>query len=122
MSVFSTTAKNSMLDALSPAHAVLHTGDPGADGTANRIGGDFSTAKSCTFSAAASGERALSAAIDWTGLSSEQSVTWVSFWSDSAGSPDTFIGKAELTGDTAANTDGDFRITTDTKLAINDPA
>ena len=120
MSVFSENAKDKMLDALTPVHAVLHTGDPGAAGTTNRIGGDFSTAESCSFSAASGGERALAAQVDWTGLTPSQSVTWASFWTDSTGSPGDFEGKTALTGDSAANSAGEFSITTATKLKITD--
>jgi len=123
MSVFSTAAKDLMLAGITPAWAVLHTGDPGSNGTSNRIGDDNATTqKSCTFAGASGGERALSAPLEWEGasaLSPSQAVSWASFWSDNSG-PDVFLGKVELTGDSAANSAGEFSITTATKLKITD--
>lgn len=116
MSVFSEAGKNQMLDGLSPDQVQLHSGDPGAAGTANRVGGAAGEA-SATFAAASAGERALSAQVDFTGLSASQSVTWFSVWG--AG---TFLGKGQLTGDLAANAAGEISLTTATKLVLEDPA
>lgn len=117
MSVFSTAAKNAMLDALQPDEAQLHNGDPGATGTANRVGGANGEA-AAVFAAAASGARALNADVDFTGLAADQSVTWYSVW-DAA----VFLGKAQITaGDVAANAAGEYTLTTDSKLVLADPA
>ena len=119
MSVFSTAAKNSMLDALTVNQAQLHNGDPGAAGTANRVGGANGEA-AVTFASADGGERAVQSAVDFTGLDGDQSVTWVSFWNTSGS---VFQGKAQVTsGDVAANAAGEWTLTTATKLTITDPA
>ena len=118
MSVFSASAKNTMLDALTPNQLQLHNGDPGAAGTANRVGGGDGE-EAATFAAASGGERALSASVDFTGLAASQSVTWFSVW-NTAGP--TFLGKGEISsGDVAANAAGQFSLTTATKLILQDP-
>jgi hypothetical protein len=115
MSVFSETAKNSMLGGISPDEIRLHNGDPGAAGTANRVGGSDGE-ESATFASASGGERALSSPVEFTGLAASQSVTWFSVW-DGA----TFLGKGQITsGDVAANAAGAFTLTTGTKLVLDD--
>ena len=117
MSVFSTTAKNAMLDALEPEEIQLHDGDPGAAGTANRVG-DTDGEAAAVFAAASSGSRALNAQVDFTNLDPLQSVTWISVW-DAA----VFLGKAQITsGDVAANAAGEWSATTDCSLDLEDPA
>jgi len=116
MSVFSTEGKNIMLDGLTPDEVQLHDGDPGSSGTANRVGGTDGE-EAATFSAASGGERALASQVDFTGLDGGQTVTWFSVWEGA-----TFVGKGELTGDTAANAAGEISLTTDTKLILEDPA
>jgi len=113
MSVFSTAAKNSMLDALAPDKIQLHTGDPGSAGTANAISDSDEVA---SWDAAAAGERALAAAVEYTTLDPSQAVSWVSVWDDTV-----FLGKGELTGDSAANAEGEYTVNTCT-LKIDDPA
>ena len=118
MSVFSATAKNAMLDSLTVNQAQLHNGDPGAAGTANRVGGENGE-EAVTFAAASGGERAVSTNVDFTGLTASQSVTWVSFWNTTG---PVFQGKAQITaGDVAANAAGAWTLTTATKLALTDP-
>ena len=117
MSVFSTVAKNAMLDALQPDEIQLHNGDPGAAGTSNRVGGANGEA-AAAFAAAASGSRALNADVDFTGLTASQSVTWISVWDDTV-----FLGKAAVSsGDVAANAAGAWSATTATALTLSDPA
>lgn len=118
MSAFSTNAKNAMLDALTPDRARLHSGDPGSTGTANAEG----TLTAATFAAAASSARALSSAVNFTGLGANQSVTWFSVWDNNGGSP-LFLGRGEITsGDVAANAAGEYTLTTATALQLNDPS
>ena len=117
MSVFSGDAKDTMLDALTADEVQLHDGDPGASGTANRIG-DENGVEAATFAAASGGERALAEQVDFTGLDASQSVTWFSVWT--AGTS-TFLGKGELSGDLAANAAGEISLTTATKLILDDP-
>jgi hypothetical protein len=111
---FSTTAKNTMLDALTADRVRLHSGDPGAAGTNNALGAGLSAA---TFDAAASGERVLSAQVDVTGLAASQSVTYFSVWKN-AGT--VFEGSGQITtGDVTANASGEYSLTTATKLTIS---
>jgi hypothetical protein len=117
MSVFSTDAKNAMLDALEPDEIQLHDGDPGAAGTSNRVG-DTDGEAAAVFAAASSGSRALNAQVDFTNLSPLQSITWISVWDATV-----FLGKAEVTaGDVAANAAGEWSATTATALTLADPA
>lgn len=117
MSVFSTTAKNAMLDALTCDEIQLHSGDPGASGTANRVGGTDGEA-AATFAAAASGSRALSSDVNFTNLGDSTSITWISVWNSTG---PVFQGKAQLTGDLASNSNGEFTVTTATTLDLDDP-
>ena len=114
---FSTTAKNTMLDALTVDRIQLHSGDPGAAGTANVVA---DTKLAATFAAASNGERALSTDVDYTGLSANQSVTYISFWKNDG---TVFHGSKALTGDQAANASGEYTVkATTTKLSLTDPA
>jgi len=113
MSVFSTAAKEAMLDALGPDAIQLHDGDPGSAGTDNVIS---DTKQAAAWDAASSGERALSEPEEYTGLTPAQSITWVSVWDDTV-----FLGKGQLTGDLAANANGDFTVNT-CPLKLDDPS
>jgi hypothetical protein len=118
MSVFSTDAKDAMLDALTCDEIQLHDGDPGAAGTANRVG-DTDGVETAVFAAASSASRALNANVDFTNLSADQSVTWISVWESGV----QFQGKAQITsGDVAANAAGEYTVTTATSLDLDDPA
>lgn len=112
--MFTDAAKNTMLDALTIDGVRLHSGDPGASGTANQVG----DLESATFAAASGGERALSSTVAFTGLTGSQTVTYFSAWNGA-----TFVCSAAITGgDTTANAAGEYSLTTQTKLALTDPA
>jgi hypothetical protein len=113
---FSTTAKNTMLDALTPNRVRLHSGDPGAAGTANTIAAYGLTA--ATFATAASGERAMSSDVAFSGGAALQSVTYYSVWN--ATGP-TFLGSGQITiGDVAANAAGEYTLkAANTKMAVS---
>src|SRR3954462_14969489 len=92
---------NSILDALCrnvawtpPAgfFVKLHTGDPGASGTANAAGNTTRVAATC--SAASAGSITNSADVAWTNVSTAETYTHVSFWS--ASSAGTFLGSDDL--------------------------
>lgn len=111
---FSTAAKNTMLDALTADRVQLHSGDPGAAGTSNALGSKVA----CTFAAASSGSRALSAQVDFTGLSANQSVTYYSVWNNNGGSP-IFLGSGSIgSGDVTANASGAYSLTTGCTLSL----
>jgi hypothetical protein len=78
----------------------LHTGDPGAAGTANAFGD--TTRQVATFAAAdADGTIETSADMGWSAVSAAGTVTHVSFWSAVTGG--TFLGSDDLaTGRTLA--------------------
>ena len=117
----SATVANAILDAYcrsvawsEPAsfNVKLHTGDPGAAGTANAAG--ETTRKAVTFSAASGGAITNSGAVSWTIYPNGTDViTHVSFWDDiSAGN---FIGSDALAasrspaaGDTVTLAAGDL--------------
>lgn len=114
---FSTTAKNTMLDALTADRIQLHSGDPGVDGTGNVIAG---TMKEATFAAANAASRALSSDVAYTDLTPAQSITHVSFWKNDG---TVFHGGQALTGDKAANASGEYTVkAATTKLSLSDPA
>ena len=110
----STVAKNQALDAISVDRVRLHSGDPGADGTANALG----SLTAVTLAAASNGSRAFSAQVDFTGLGANQSVTWFSLWLN-AGT--VYKGKGQITsGDTQANASGAYSLTTACALTLAD--
>ena len=112
---FSTTAKNTMLDALTGDRVRLHSGDPGAAGTSNTIAAAGLTAS--TFAAASSGARALQTDVAFTGLNASQSVTYFSFWKNTG---TVFEGSGQITsGDVTANSAGEYTLkATTTTMAI----
>ena len=72
----------------------LHTGDPGAAGTANAAG--ETARQQVTFgSAAASGSVANTAAVTWTAVSTTETVSWWSVWT--ASSAGTHVGNIQMT-------------------------
>ena len=93
---------NSMLDALargvdypgnSAVYVKLHTGDPGAAGTANAAGN--TTRQQATFAAASGGANASNADVVWTNVNTAETYSHVSYWTASSGG--TFLGSAPLT-------------------------
>jgi len=104
MATFSTDALNDALDGLDLAQVSLHSDDPGTDGSNLIAGGGKQAA---TFNAAASGERALNADVDFTGLGASQAVTHFGVWGTGG---TTFMCGAPLTGDQAANAAGEYSL------------
>lgn len=75
-------------------YAKLHTGDPGANGTANAAA--ETTRKAMTFgSAAAAGSIASTAAVAWNALAAAETEAWVSYWD--ASTAGTFLGRDDVT-------------------------
>lgn len=112
MATSSTTADD-ILDAIGNASSFvisglyiqLHTGDPGASGTANVA--TNSTRKSCSFAASSGGSMASDAEILWTAVPATETYTYASVWD--ASSSGTFVGSGTVTNGsvTAGN---NFRI------------
>jgi len=112
---FVEATKNAMLDAVVFDRIRLHSGAPGAAGTDNALGAGLSAA---TFAAASSSSRALSSAVLVTGLDANQSVTHFSVWTN-AGT--VFRGSEAITsGDTTANSAGEFSLAVGTTLTLSD--
>lgn len=113
-SYFTDTVKNSMLDGLEPDKISLHNGNPGTAGTSNEITGGGYARVAATFDAAAAGVRALSSQVDFSGPASDP-VSWFGVWDDTV-----FLGAGQITeGDTSFNSEGEFALTTDTELRID---
>lgn len=91
-------------------HAQLHSADPGAAGTTAAVGSRVAVG---TGSTDADGDITFSN-VAFTGLSANQAVSHVSFWSASTGG--TCYATSATTGDTAANAAGAI---TATSLVIN---
>jgi hypothetical protein len=121
MATWEDAAKEEALDAVTADLVQLHDGDPGANGDANTV----STKVACSFGAASGGVRALSGDVNYTGLTPDDQVQFITFWEDS--SPDVLkvvLSRAagDITGDLAVNSEGEFTIKSDTALRLNDPS
>lgn len=94
---------NALLDSFSGSWLQLHTGDPGADGTANVA--TETTRKQVTLTTASGGTNSNSAAISWASYPATETITHVSLWSAStAGTFEisgTVTSGAVSSGDTA---------------------
>jgi hypothetical protein len=101
---FSTAALNQALDGITIDRVMLHSGDPGATGSANQV----SALQAATFNAASGAARALNADVAFTGLTANVGVTWFSVWLN-AGT--VFKGRFQITsGDVAANAAGEYTL------------
>ena len=72
----------------------LHTGSPGAAGTANVASN--STRKSTTMSAASAGDKANNQSISWTSVPTTETYTFFTVWT--ASSAGTFLYSGAITG------------------------
>lgn len=106
--------RNLLLDASDIDTISLHSGDPGVSGTANEVTGGGYARQPATFASAANGEKALSATVSFT-TSPSQAVTHLGFWANT-----TFRISQIVTGDQSANANGDYDVTTSTKLTLSD--
>lgn len=104
------STKNTMLDALTITHIQIHSGDPGAAGTANAV----SDKVACSYDAASAGSRDLSASVD-VPMDAAETASHFSLWNGA-----TFLAGEEF--DTAAETfanAGTARITT-AEISVSD--
>lgn len=100
--------------ALTAFYVKLHTGDPGASGTANAAG--ETTRKSVSFGAASGGAMSNDAQVQWTSYSTAETVTHVSFWDHAtagvfAGSDALNTSRTMEVGDTLTIAVGEIDIT-----------
>lgn len=87
-------------------HAQLHSADPGAGGTSNAHSGRMAITWGST---SADGDFALSSPLEFSGLTPGANCTHVSLWS--ASTSGTHYGNVALSGDTEANSEGEFTVT-----------
>lgn len=91
-------------------HMGLHSGAPGAAGTSNVVGTRVAV------NGTVDGDGDISwTNVAFTGLTANQGVTHVSYWS--ASTAGTFYGSAALTGDATANSAGAYTVTTVTETS-----
>lgn len=107
---FSSYLANALLDAfgnnssfaVANVYVKLHTGDPGANGTANAA--TETTRKSVSFGVASSGVLTSDADITWTNIAGSQDATYFTTWdSETTGNflfSGTISGNAYTAGDT----------------------
>ena len=84
----------------------LHTGDPGANGTANAAG--ETTRQQGTWGAASGGANSNSADIVWTNVSTGETYSHISLWTASSGG--TFLGSDDLATPQAVTAGNTFTI------------
>lgn len=98
-----TAAANSLLDSLGTTYSwvQLHTGDPGASGTAN-VAAETDRMQA-TWSAAASGTKSNSGAITWTAVAASEDYTHFSVWTASSAGTCGFTGVITANAVTAGN-------------------
>jgi hypothetical protein len=89
--------------AVATVYAKLHTGDPGEEATSNAAG--ETTRKSITWAAPSSGVIKNSAALEWTAVSTSETIKYVSLWDASTAGNALWSGaleaeKAVSAGDT----------------------
>jgi hypothetical protein len=91
--------RNTTFTAIATVYVQLHTGDPGASGTANVSVGSTSR-NTITWNAPSSGSMTLSAmGGTWTNGGTSETISHISFWS--ASSAGTFYASAALTASQA---------------------
>lgn len=94
MGAFTTTAKNTMLTALTVTHASLHSADPGSGGTNELSGGSPAYARLVpVFNAAVSASRALNANLVFD-VPAGATVAYVGYWETAV-----FLGSDPVTNE-----------------------
>lgn len=118
MALFSTYGANAVLNGTAmPAtlYVKLHTGNPGAAGTANAA--TETTRKSFTRSTATTGTNSNSAALTWTSIAGSEDATHFTAWDASSAGNCWIVGtvtaNAYAAGDTFEIPAGDLDLTLD---------
>lgn len=89
-------------------HMGLHSGAPGGSGTSNVVGTRVAV------NGTVDGDGDITwANVAFTGLTANQAVSYVSYWS--ASTSGTYYGSSSLTGDSNANSAGEFTVTSVTE-------
>ena len=109
----STTELNRLADDIVNANLTcrVHSADPGANGTANRIGTAEGTLTAASWSGAASGDVAYNAQLDVGALdpNAEQTVRFISLWRGNV-----FVADAAMAADVVVAQGGTFQVNTGT--------
>jgi hypothetical protein len=103
------TYRNTASAAITTVYAQLHTGDPGAAGTANVSVGS-TTRNAITWNAPASGSMTLATLGSWTNGGTSETLTHVSLWT--ASTAGTFLQSFALTASQAWVSTNTFTIST----------
>jgi hypothetical protein len=91
-------------------YALLHTGAPGEDGTAN-VAGNNVKSNAITFAAASGGSASSNVAADWTAVSTAETYSHVSLWdSATAGAVGNCLYQGDLTSTVTVAINDDFSI------------
>ncbi len=100
---WSATAGNAALTSLTGTYTwiKLHTGDPGANGTANAA--TETTRKQATWGTAASGAITTTAALTWSGVAGSEDYTHFTVWSASTAGTFGFSGTITAAAVTAGD-------------------
>lgn len=115
MGAFTTTAKNTMLTALTITDASLHSADPGSGGTSELSGGSPAYARIApTFNAAASASRALNANLVFN-VPAGSTVAYVGYWNSA-----TFLGSDPVTNESYTGQGTYTLLASGTTLSIGD--
>lgn len=94
--MFSDGALSTMVDAQTVNLAKLHSGDPGANGTANELAGGSYASKAVVFGAANNGVRTQTGTAIFD-VPAGATVAWVSFWDTG-----TFVARKQVTSEVFA--------------------
>lgn len=100
--------------AVAQVYVKLHTGDPGENGTSNVAG--ETTRKAASFGAASGGVCTSDADVNWTSVSTAETISHVSFWDASTngnclGSGALTASKTVAVGDTLSIPSGSLTLT-----------
>lgn len=87
-------------------HIRFHSADPGS-GELNALG---AARQAIAFTSDADGDLTLNAPVTITGLAADQPVAYVTLWTALSGG--SRLAKSQLTGDTAANSAGEYSLVT----------
>ena len=88
------TAGNAALDAAFTTYPFMkkHVGQPGPNGTSNPAGDTTRVDTTGKMAAASGGSKASNAALDWTNVSTSETYTHCSFWTQAVGGVFGFSG------------------------------
>ncbi|MFW6090151.1 MAG: phage tail fiber protein [Gemmatimonadota bacterium] len=106
-------------ESLEVTHLALHSSDPGSSGANEVSGGGYSrvAVASGDWDAPSSGELELNTDKSFS-TPADQTVHSIGLWSASSGG--TFLGYGTPTGDSAANSEGEYDVKSGSKIRLTD--